>query len=74
MATRDSDERPVSLGLKRTRKFFDQLASDPFMAVVVADDGEVQIFSKGIEPEHLDRIKKVLSDLEEGDADGEDEG
>jgi hypothetical protein len=72
MATRDSEERPVSLSLTRTRRFFDQLASDPFVAIVVADDGEVQIFSKGIEPDHLERIKKVLTDLREGDEDGEE--
>lgn len=72
MATRDSDERPVPLGRARTRKFFEALASDPFLAIVVADDGEVQIFSRDIEPDHLDRIKKVLTDLREGDDDGEE--
>lgn len=65
----------ASLDLERSRKFLRTLAEDPFIAVVVAEDGEVRVFSKGIEPDHLARIKSVLTDLtrEEDTADGEDE-
>jgi hypothetical protein len=47
---------------ERSRKFLRTLAKDPFLAVLVDDQGEVTIYSKGLEPEHLDRIKQVLSE------------
>lgn len=62
----DGDEETnevASLDRERARKFLKQLAEDPFVAVVVTETGEVQIFSKGIEPDHLDRIKSVLESL-----------
>lgn len=52
----------VSLDVERSRKFLNLLAEEPFVAVVVTD-GEVRVFSKGIEPDHLERIKQVLRDL-----------
>ena len=62
----------LSLDLERSRKFLRQLAEDPFIAVVVTD-GEVRVFSKGIEPDHLDRIKNVLTQITREEADGEAE-
>ena len=70
MDANDDDLIPdnaVSLDAERTRKFFGHLAADPFITLVVAEDGEVRVFAKDIEPDHLDRIKEVLRDLQEGD-------
>lgn len=63
----------LSLDLERSRKFLRRLAEDPFIAIVVTD-GEVRVFSKDIEPDHLDRIKNVLTDITREEADGEAEG
>lgn len=59
----------VSLDVERARRFWNLLASDPFVAVVVTD-GEVRVFSKDIDADHLERIKQALSDLsnDEGNA------
>ena len=61
----DVKGKPVSLDVERARKFLYRLADDPFIALVVTDDGEVRIFSKDIEPEHLARIREVLSGIRE---------
>lgn len=60
----DTSGDPVSLDVERSRRFLRRLAEDPFIAVVVTDEGKVSIFSKGIEDDHLDRIKTVLRELE----------
>lgn len=60
--TPEAEDNVLSLDLEKSRKFLNLLAEDPFVAVVVTD-GEVRVFSKDIEPDHLDRIKSVLSDL-----------
>lgn len=68
MEPNDNDligEGAVSLDAERTRKFFRHLADDPFITLVVAEDGEVRVFAKDIEPDHLDRIKEVLRDLQD---------
>lgn len=56
----------VSLDVERARRFLSLLAEDPFIALVVAEDGEIQIFAKGIEPDHMDRIRTVLQEIREG--------
>ena len=59
-----SETKPVSLDLERSRKFLRKLAEDPFITIVVAEDGEVTIFSKGIEADHLERIKSALTEIQ----------
>lgn len=67
----DQDASVHSLDLERSRKFLQHLVDDPFVTVVVTDEGEVRVFSKDIAPEHLERIKQVLTDLNsEGDSVG----
>jgi hypothetical protein len=63
------EENVRSLNKERTRRFLKLLAEDPFVAVVVTD-GEVRVFSKNIEPDHLARIKEALTDMsdDEGSA------
>lgn len=63
----------VELDLERSRKFLQHIVEDPFVAVVVTDEGEVRVFSKDMDPEHLARIKNVLSDLTRKDTDGEED-
>lgn len=59
-----SEENVVELDRERARKFFDAIANDPFLAVVVTEDGEIRVFGKDIGPDHLDRIKEVLRDIQ----------
>lgn len=67
MKKNDSEAEVVSLDRERSRKFLRTLAEEPFIALVVSADGELQIFTKGIEEDHLDRIRTVLrSIVEEG--------
>lgn len=54
---------PTSLNNEKTRRFFKRLADDPFIAIVVDDEGELQIFTKGIDDEHLERIRTVLREI-----------
>lgn len=64
-----NEEKPKALDVARARKFFERLAKDPFVAVIVAEDGEVRVYSKEMESEHYTRIKQVLGELvNEGDA------
>ena len=65
MTIQSSHEPPISLDQVRAKKFLDHLVGDPFMCLVVTDDGEVSIFSKDLDPEHLARIKKMLHDIEQ---------
>lgn len=53
-------EGPISLDVVRAGKFFRRLADDPFLAIVVDDEGEVSIFIKGLDSAHYDRIKGIL--------------
>lgn len=36
------------------------------MAIVIDDEGEFQIFTKGIDNAHLERIRKALKEIMEG--------
>lgn len=73
MATNDSEEKPKSLDIARAKKFFQRLAKEPFVAVVVAEDGEVRVFSKDMNKEQYNRIKQVLGEIvSEGDELGSD--
>lgn len=65
VAADDNTEAPVSLSAERTRKFFRSLAEDAFLALVVTEDGEVRIFSKDIEEDHLARIREVLTQIQQ---------
>lgn len=58
---------PAVLDIAKSRKFLRKLADDSFIAIVVTEDGELQIFTKGIEQAHLDRIRNVLKEIVEGD-------
>lgn len=60
-------ETPISLSVERARKFLRLLADDPFIALVVTPPGEVRIFSKGIESDHLARIKEALEQIQQED-------
>lgn len=60
-------ENVSNLDQERTKKFLNRLAQDPFIAIVVTEDDEVRIFGKGIEPEHIDRIREVLSEIQRED-------
>lgn len=73
MGMNAEDDGAVSLDRVRTRKFFERLAEDSFIALVVTDDGEVTVFSKDIDPDHLTRIRTFLIELREGEASGEEE-
>jgi hypothetical protein len=68
-----TDDR-ISLDREEAALFLQALVEDPFLAVVVAEDGEVTIYSKDLEPDHLERIKNVLTNLHEGASDGEEQG
>lgn len=58
---------PVSLDRERTRKFLNALAEDPFLAIVVTEEGQVKIFSStDLEPDHIERIKEVLVEIRDG--------
>lgn len=61
------EQNVTTLDVERSRKFLHKLADDAFIAIVVTDEGELQIFTKGIEPGHLDRIRNVLKEIVEGD-------
>lgn len=63
----NDSEVVVSLDRERGRKFLRTLAEESFIALVVSADGELQIFTKGIEEDHLARIRTVLREIiEEG--------
>ena len=59
----------TNLNLERARKFLDRLSEDPFLCVVMTDDGDdpkIQIFSKGIEADHVARLNQALKEIERG--------
>lgn len=61
-------EKPqaVSLDESRARKFLRKLADESHLTIFVSTDGEVSIWSKDIDTTTLDRIKEVLSEVQEG--------
>lgn len=63
MAKKD-DDNAISLDREENSLFLQALVDDPFIAVVVTDEGQVTIYSKDLEPDHLARIKNVLLDLQ----------
>lgn len=67
MSDHQTDSEVISLDRERGRKFLKKLAEESFIALVVSADGELQIFTKGIEDDHLARIRTVLREIiEEG--------
>lgn len=64
---KDESEDVISLDRERAQKFLRTLANESFLALVVSADGELQIFTKGIEADHLAQIRNVLRQIiEEG--------
>jgi hypothetical protein len=51
---------PTSLVGRRARKFLRRLADHPFIALVVNDNGSVEVFSKGITKENIQQIREAL--------------
>jgi anti-sigma-K factor RskA len=64
----DEDRKIARLEEKRASRFLDALARDPFVCIIVTNDGQVQIVSSQISEEHLLRIKKVLKEIEDDNA------
>ncbi len=46
---------------RTSRKFLRRLADHPFIAVIVKDDGSVEIFSKGVTNENIAQIRQALN-------------
>lgn len=66
--SQDGDEGNVfDLDVARASRFLDDLADHPFACVVLTGEDELTIVSKDMDPEELDRFKKALAVLEEGD-------
>lgn len=63
---KEAEPKHVTLNLEDSRKFLRRLADDPFIALVVDDEGELSIYVKGLEPHHLERIRGVLRAIMEG--------
>lgn len=64
----EKTEKPISLDSARTERFLRRLAEDPFLAIVLTDEGRVVIYGKDIDGAHLERIREVLREIaSEGD-------
>jgi hypothetical protein len=53
----------VDLNATQAGKFLELLAEEPFVCVVVVDDG-LHLFSKGMDDEQVAKIKEQLVDIE----------
>lgn len=69
----NADPKIARLDLRRSKKFLDRLAEDPFLCIVITDqeEGRISIFSKGIGPDQLRRIQEALSEDDEEGTHGE---
>lgn len=65
-------EFPVKDGKEEARRFLHGLRDNPFLAVVIGEDGNVCVYSKDLGPDELVRIREVVENelLERKDADG----
>lgn len=54
---------------EQAKRFLRRLRRHPFIALVVNDDGSVEVFHRGIEPEHITRMQDALEAAEENHAD-----
>lgn len=63
----------VNFEQQKSRRFLRDLRDNPFVAIVVYDDGDVSVFSKDVGPEQMARIREAiegkLSERMELDAD-----
>jgi hypothetical protein len=64
---KDSEAQTATLGEKEARKFLNTLAAEPFVCVVITDDGGIQIFSKDISAERLAQAKESLNEAMGGE-------
>lgn len=55
-------EISISLDVERAKRFFQKLADEPFVCVVVAE-GEIQIYSKGMDDNAMTRIRNLLHEI-----------
>lgn len=62
----------ITLERQRAKRFLELLAERPFVCLV-AVDGDLRIFSKGMTEEELAEVRARLAEIE-GDADGEGQG
>ena len=53
----------TKLSEAKARRFLNLLAEESFVCLVVTDD-ELHLFSKGMEPAQIDRIKDNLAQIE----------
>lgn len=63
---------PVKDGKEEARRFLHGLRDNPFLAVVIGEDGKVCVYSKDLGPDEIAQIREVIENelLEGKDADG----
>lgn len=57
----------TDLTATKAQRFLRLLSEEPFVCVVFTEEGELRLFSKGMDEEQLDRITTMLEASEEGD-------
>jgi hypothetical protein len=53
-------EEPSRLGAQRAKRLLRDLADQPFIALVMPDDGDTKIYVKGVSPDKMLRIQKFV--------------
>jgi len=55
----------ASLDLAKAKRFLRHLKNQPFVTLVVDDDGDVHVYVKGVHPEVVERITELVEQLTE---------
>lgn len=67
MGPKQENAEVYDLDTEKSRKFLELLRDHPFVTLVMIPNGTVEIFSKGINGNHVSRLRDILLSLEHGE-------
>lgn len=53
-------ESVISMDAEKTKRLFVDMKEHPFIAIVVYGEGDIRVFTKGIEPDDIDAINVAI--------------
>lgn len=55
----------ASLDLAKAKRFLKHLKNQPFVTLIVGEDGDLHVYVKGVHPEVVERITELVEQLHE---------
>ena len=56
-------EDPTTLASRRVKHLLRDMKDEPFIALVIPDQGDIKVYVKGVSPEKMERIQRLIEDV-----------